>query len=881
MTLRRIFGLTIMFLCVVVLTTDTTQTAHAVPASAEPDKYIKMPSDPWIPNVAHPDLAQGPIVESVQDGDWSDANTWGGALPTAGNVIVIRHNIAFDVRTEVHDLAIYPSGRLAFRTDMHTSLTVGTLEVFAGGELELGTAANPVADNVTAKIIFADRTIDLARDPGQYGNGLVAFGKVNIHGALKTPTWTRLAIEPKAGDTVLTMVEGVSGWRVGDQVVLPDSRHMSADHPKRLDKFTNSDYQTEVLIVSAISAGGRALTLSAPLAFDHNGPRDMDGTPTASFSGERLLPHVGNLTRNVTFCSQNPSGTRGHTFLAAAADVTIHHAGFCDMGRTKNEVPHSTKFDDAGNPIELGTNQVARYAVHFHHLRGPAPGTGGRAQMPQTLNADQKRSWLESNGWQYEFVGNAIYTTSPYDHLFKWGLVAHGSHFGKITDNVAYNFAGAGFQTEDGTESYNLFARNFAVRIHGTGEARVPQPSSSKDKLGHLGIDGTGFWFRGPHNWVEENVAADVRFSGHYYSGYYLKDQVIPLFAGANPHMNPAEGKTVRPKPLLSFINNEAYGPMAVGLYGAWVSCTCNIDEWEELKIKNFVVWHPYDKGILWYHNGRTTFDGLLIRGDQTVTSGVSELSNIDMRTVGMSLVRYENLALTIKNADIQGMVFGIDMPRLNGEAFPTYVSDSVLHNYVNVRVFMHHLVKTDKVPAADRHKRVTLDNVRFHAFDRPAPSNRIAQYDKPYNIYMNYGLDDTNLVSKEIVEILHYNQILEDNFQIYYREQHPDFVIPISKDHDYNGSPEDGLTNQQNWDKHGISIGGAIAPCLDDTTRSEIYGFACAIDAQNPTATPVPPASTPAPVSTPMPTSTPKPGTVLMPEPSSGSQIHLPLVTR
>ncbi|MBV7336697.1 hypothetical protein KFU94_52395, partial [Chloroflexi bacterium TSY] len=579
------------------------------------------------------------------------------------------------------------------------------------GALEVGTESNPILPSITTKIRFADRPIDLESDPGQYGNGLVVFGKITIFGAAKTPTWTRISLEPHAGETTLTLREPVAGWRVGDRIVLPDSRNMSADHPKRLKDFVNSDYQTEVLTISSVSPDGRKLMLETPLAFDHLDPTDADGTPTTSFSGERLLPHVGNLTRNVTFCSQNPSGTRGHTFFAAAASVSIHNAGFCDLGRTKNETLHSTQFDDNGNATQIGTNQISRYSVHFHHLRGPAPGTDGRNQMPSDLKAEKKRDWLETNGWQYEFVGNAIYTSSAYDHNFKWALVAHGSHFGKISDNVAYNFAGAGFQTEDGTESYNLFARNFAVRIHGTGEARIPQPSGDSDKKGHLGIDGTGFWFRGPNNWVEDNVAADVRFSGHYYSGYYLKEQVIPLFPGANPHMNPDEGETVRAKPLLSFTNNEAYGPMAVGLYGAWVSCICDIDQWDELKIKDTIIWHPYEAGVRWYHNGKTTFDGLKIRGDQAVTSGISTYGRIDMRSIGMSLVRYENLDLTITNADIQGMVFGIDMPRSNSRGsgvFPTYVSDSVLHNYVNVRVFIQHLTNERDDPAQNRRKQVT-----------------------------------------------------------------------------------------------------------------------------------------------------------------------------
>jgi hypothetical protein len=35
----------------------------------------------------------------------------------------------------------------------------------------------------------------------------------------------------------------------------------------------------------------------------------------------RLLPHVGNATRNVVIRSENPAGTRGHTLFTHRADV--------------------------------------------------------------------------------------------------------------------------------------------------------------------------------------------------------------------------------------------------------------------------------------------------------------------------------------------------------------------------------------------------------------------------------------------------------------------------------------------------------------------------------------------------------------------------------
>ena len=50
-------------------------------------------------------------------------------------------------------------------------------------------------------------------------------------------------------------------------------------------------------------------------------------------------------------------------------------------------------------------------------------------------------------------------------------LVVHRSHYGLIRDNVVYNTRGAGIVTEDGTESFNVFERNFSLRTAGSRDA--------------------------------------------------------------------------------------------------------------------------------------------------------------------------------------------------------------------------------------------------------------------------------------------------------------------------------------------------------------------------------------------------------------------------
>ncbi len=95
------------------------------------------------------------------------------------------------------------------------------------GRLEVGTAASPIQVGRTAEIVIANTPLGGGvADPEQFGNAILNFGKLTIHGAVVTPTFVRVAVEPRAGHTTFTLSEAVSGWKAGDRLVLPDTRHM-------------------------------------------------------------------------------------------------------------------------------------------------------------------------------------------------------------------------------------------------------------------------------------------------------------------------------------------------------------------------------------------------------------------------------------------------------------------------------------------------------------------------------------------------------------------------------------------------------------------------------------------------------------------------------
>jgi hypothetical protein len=147
----------------------------------------------------------------------------------------------------------------------------------------------------------------------------------------------------------------------------------------------------------------------------------------------------------------------------------------CDGSDTQTDYSVTT------NAVNSVTNRRGRYALHFH-LNGTSPGS----PSPSTV------------------TGTVVNGTVG------WGFVSHSSQVDFLND-VAYNFAGAGFVTEAGNE-LGTFDHDIAIRGTGDGEylpnqivfknAVRPQP------LADFAFSGDGFWFQGPAIHATNNVAA-------------------------------------------------------------------------------------------------------------------------------------------------------------------------------------------------------------------------------------------------------------------------------------------------------------------------------------------------------------------------------------
>jgi hypothetical protein len=665
-----------------------------------------------------------PTIVSAASGAWSSAQTWSPQrVPGPGDRVRIAagHEIAFDVSSDARLDCVEVAGHLRFRTDIPTRMKVANLTVMERGFLEVGTDVSPVSRDVTAEIIIADQPLDRTLDPAQIGTGIQGLGKVRMHGAVKAPTFVRLGAEPLAGHTTLVLEQPAS-WSAGDYIVVPDTRQLR-------EREGNAASQDEKLRIASMS--GVRVTLESPLRFNHKGARTPDGML-------EFLPHVGNITRNVVIRSENPEGTRGHTIFMSRADVDLRYVEMREMGRTKMGLLDNTVFDDAGRVVHSGENQIGRYAIHFHHDFGPTVAP--------------------ANGYQFTLIGNSI------DGAPKWGITVHNSHYGLIQDNVVYNAAGAGIVTEDGNEAFNVFDHNFALRVRGSGEfaPRSGYGGTAPDPGG----EGNAFWFRGPDNYIRNNVGANADAVGFGLAAGSLGSVRIPAFKGADQTvMNETVALDTTSAPVLEFANNEAYGAMQAGASWGWNGV-----------MTNFRVWHPSRQGVALTPTDRMTVDHIVVRGDPSMLAGAPGIWD---NPVGVWFSNYIAKTVIVRDADIQGMRVGvasqfypghplIEPGRGDGSAL---IDRGYFRNYVGIAVATGYSADAESALAV---KHAVVQNAIFAPL--AVPRNPM---DPPGGISMNYRMAGGDSERRDPIHIIGYNGKSGDDFNVYYSLEAPADVAP------------------------------------------------------------------------------------------------------
>lgn len=422
------------------------------------------------------------------------------------------------------------AGTLKFDRTRNTIFRVTTLINLPNGTLDMGTQADPIPCGVKAEIIFRNVPIDPTKDPFRWGNGLVNFGKQTRVGCAKTEK-AEAAGSVNAGAITITLAAPPpADWKVGDEILLPDTTTPIFSTP------TNSAPRRESK-ATITSISGTSITLSKGLDFAHP-------AVTHPFTGAVVMkPRVLNITRNIILRSEDPTGTPGHTVDIghdATWDIRYNRNEF--MGRTTATPLDDSVVDTAGIVTHSGTNDRGRYAEHHHHVQSaPTSADVGNVYIGRGMNPD----------------GTGIGA--------KWGLALHDTSDTLIERDIALDFPGAGFATEDGYEVRNIFRFNLAFYNLGhllESDGNTVQEDSHQLKSNCPGCGGNGFWLRGTMNYFEGNEAGNNFLAGMDLFNQQQPPGQYPSAPGLPPD---TDLDTTKSGPL-SFLNNIFVGNVASGL---------------------------------------------------------------------------------------------------------------------------------------------------------------------------------------------------------------------------------------------------------------------------------------------------------------------------
>jgi hypothetical protein len=334
------------------------------------------------------------LIQSARSGAWSAGATWAGdKIPASGDRVQIRagHRVLYDAKASPPIRLIHVAGTLAFATDRDTCLDVGLIKIQAGDDAsENGfdcdvhvPAADPTCPRPTLQVGSPTHPIDVghsARIRLTYFEGMdkescpaivCCGGRMEFHGAAMSRTWVKLGATASAGDRVVTLAEPVSGWRMGDRVIVTaTARDRGLRNAVRPDVETPAldEPLTEERLIRAID--GTTLTLDRPLVHDHLG--------TKPYCGE-----VANLSRNVVVESFDPCAVRGHTMYHRGSAGSISYSEFRHLGKK---------------------GVLGRYSLHFH-LAGDTM-RGGSVIGASVWDSDNR--WLTVHGTDYLIVRDCV-----------------------------------------------------------------------------------------------------------------------------------------------------------------------------------------------------------------------------------------------------------------------------------------------------------------------------------------------------------------------------------------------------------------------------------------------------------------------------------------
>jgi len=573
-------------------------------------------------------------AQTINSGNWSDSATWeNGVIPGEGARVLINKNHKVVINKELNTRlrTIKVEGELAFNPHKNTRLIFDTMLTTPDSILRIGEPSIPIDSQKTATLIIHDyngegmitnNPASPDYDPLRIGQGMIVNGLFLAHGEEKTPYAALRAKGVRKNKNTIEVDEDITGWHVGDDIIVLGT--------------SETGTQSESFKIDAIN--GRRITLDSTLKYDH-----LVAKTTIQNAGMKV--HVANLTRNIIIRTsadaiagrgdKNNVGNvehRGHILFMHTNNININYMKLLDLGRTNKKFPlDETTFTSESSDAKvthMGTNQAARYAIHFH-----------RAGLNNKIG----------------HVNGCVVYESP-----GWGYVNHSSNV-QMKENIAYHVYGASFITEAGDE-VGTFEGNMAIETRGVGRSNV-KGWGSRSSVGDGGFQGNGFWIIGPHVKFVDNIV-----NGSSNAAFAFNHGTIDSVTGVVFDDDKVE-HTYKDVSLKSFVGNVAYANSG-GVFGILGGTRGGANE----HINDLLAWNnaPMSNNelIAWWYPSDVTMKNITL---------INDIDNPKYIGIGTQTKLRKTILEDLK---IEGMEVGLRVPSYVGE---NIIKNVYLNNLVNM----------------------------------------------------------------------------------------------------------------------------------------------------------------------------------------------------
>jgi len=414
--------------------------------------------------------------------NWHDSSTWAGAgIPSNGaninipaNTNVLVSSCSIDPAFVFGVIYIPSSSKLVFAD---ANINISAVGFRVEGGLLAGSATCRLRSKLTITLYGSRSAQALPADP--WIKGISVQGVIDLHGALYTPTWTRLALSARPGDTWI-FIQDIVNWQPGQRIAittteLKDARDWHRNEERNI---------VSVQLATSLGKSVTAIQLDQPLTYLH-------------FGGKEYQAEVALLSRNIVVQGDAINSAPTDTTPVACTTTGDSSTYPCEnsflTGFGAHIIVNGSYAQGRFSGVEMyrvgQTNVLGRYPIHFHLIGN-----------------------ITSTNYAAAFVRDS----SVHDSYFRCYAI-HGTSGVKVSQNTAYNAIGHCYFLEDGVEENNIFEYNQAAHVHALGPYVNPSIDKNNDNWGGQQLS----WYSdGPNLLLPSDMAAGCFYVTNTYNDF-------------------------------------------------------------------------------------------------------------------------------------------------------------------------------------------------------------------------------------------------------------------------------------------------------------------------------------------------------------------------